>query len=183
MIERFSAHWWVFALRGVAAILFGLIAVFSPEITIYVLVLIFGAYALVDGIFAIVASLRGSHSDQRWWILLMEGIASLIVGIVSFLNPNITAFVFAYLLAAWAILTGVFAIVSAVQMRAHLPDEWLWIVSGAISIAFGIAIAVLPAAGIIVWSYMIGIYAFIAGLALLGFAIRLRGHHRGNVGA
>lgn len=176
MIERFSAHWWVFALRGVAAILFGLIALFNPEITIYVLVLIFGAYALVDGVFAIGVSIRGSHADQRWWILLTEGIASLVVGVVSFLNPNITAFVFAYLLAAWAILTGVFAIISAVQMRTHLPDEWMWIVSGVISIAFGIAIAVLPAAGVILWSYLIGVYAFIAGVALLAFSLRLRSY-------
>ena len=183
MIERFSAHWWVFALRGAAAILFGLIAMINPEITIYVLVMIFGAYAIVDGIFAILVSLRGSHADQRWWILLVEGIASLIVGIVSFLNPNITAFLFAYLLAAWAILTGVFAIYSAIQMRAHLPNEWLWILSGAVSIIFGIAIAVLPVAGILVWSYLIGFYALIAGMALLGFAVRLRTHHRSGSGA
>lgn len=183
MIERFSAHWWVFALRGLAAILFGLIAVINPDITIYVLVLVFGAYALVDGIFAVLVSLRGSHTDQRWWILLIEGIASLIVGVVSFLNPNITALLFSYLLAAWAILTGVFAIYSAVQMRAHLPNEWLWILSGALSIVFGIAIAVLPAAGILVWSYLIGIYAVLAGIALLGFAVRLRTHHRSGTGA
>lgn len=178
MIERFSAHWWVFLLRGIAAIVFALIAVFNPAITISVLVLIFGVYACVDGVSAIISSIRGSHADQRWWILLVEGIASLIVGIISFIDPDITAFLFAYLLAAWAILTGIFAMVSAVQMRAHLPDEWLWIVSGAISIIFGIAIVILPAAGIIVWSYLIGVYAFVTGAALIGFALRLRGHHR-----
>lgn len=183
MLERFSAHWWVFLLRGIAALLFGCIAIFNPDITIYVLVLIFGAYAVVDGIAAIAISMRGSHADQKWLILLIEGFASLAVGIISFLNPGLTAIVFAYLLAAWAILTGVFAIVSAVQVRAHLPDEWLWIASGTISILFGIAIAVLPAAGIVIWSYLIGIYAFIAGVALIGFAIRLRGHHHANLSA
>lgn len=177
MIDRFSAHWWLFLLRGLAAIAFGIIALADPDIAIAVLVIVFGAYALVDGAIAIVSSIRGSHTDNRWWLLLLEGVASLVAGIVAFVWPDVVAFAFAYLLGAWAILTGAFAIVSALQLRSHMPDEWMWILSGGVSVALGILIMLLPAAGLFVWSYMIGIYALIAGLALVAVAFRLRGHH------
>src|SRR5262249_43005061 len=114
MIAELARNWWVLAIRGVAAILFGIAAFVWPGITLAVLVLLFGAYALVDGIFAVVAGVSVRKEQERWWMMVLEGLAGIVIGVLTFLYPNITALVLLYFIAAWSIVTGAFEIAAAI---------------------------------------------------------------------
>src|SRR5437773_7759132 len=137
MLIVFSSSWWAQVLRGLAAIAFGVLAFIWPHITATVLVLLFGAYALVDGLFAIVAGLKSHSEYKRWWLLLLEGILSVAAGLVAFLAPGITAWVLLILIASWAIVTGAFEIVAAIQMRKYITGEWMLALAGIASMLFG----------------------------------------------
>src|SRR5579859_1242311 len=117
MLEQLTRHWWVLALRGVLAILFAVIAFCWPGITLVSLVWLWGAYAFVDGVFTLIASVRAAEHQQRWGMLLLEGISGIAVGIIAFAWPGITALVLVYLIAAWAIVTGLLEIAAAIRLR------------------------------------------------------------------
>src|ERR1700724_4068695 len=171
MLHLLARYWWVLALRGVLAVLFGLFAFFVPGITLLSLVLLFGAYVLLDGIFDLVAATR---SPSHHWALVLEGIIGIIAGIMTFLWPGITAMVLLYLIAFWAILTGVLEIVAGIRLRAVIANEILLILMGVLSTLFGILIIIFPGAGalaIIIW---IGAYAVLFGIILIALAFRLR---------
>lgn len=173
-MELLARNWWALALRGVAAILFGLAAFFWPGLTLMVLVILFGAYALVDGIFALAASVRAMQQQNRWWPLLLLGIAGVAAGIVTFFYPGITAIALLFIIAAWAIVTGIFTVIAAIELRRHISGEWLLGLSGIASILFGILLIVQPGAGALALVWLIGIYAVIFGFLELGLAFRLR---------
>ncbi len=173
MLHTLARHWWALALRGLVAVLFGLLTFMLPGITLVTLVLLFGVYALVDGIFNVIAFLRlASHH----WALLIEGLIGIIAGILTFAWPAMTAVVLLYLIAFWAIFTGVFEIVAGIRLRKALTNEWLLIVMGAVSLLFGVTILFAPGAGALAIVLWIGAYALVFGIVLLALAFRLRGH-------
>ena len=167
-------NWWALALRGVVAVLFGLAALFLPGITLAVLIALFGAFALVDGIFAIVAAVRAAGRDASWWLLLAEGVFGVLIGILTFIWPGLTALVLLYFVAAWAIVTGVFEIVGAIRLRREIQGEWALIIGGILSVVFGLLLAVLPGVGILALLWIIGAYAVAFGVLLIILAFRVR---------
>jgi uncharacterized membrane protein HdeD (DUF308 family) len=175
MLEKFSRNWWMFAVRGVVAIIFGVVAFARPEQALQALVLVFGAYALVDGIFAMFAGIAARGYFERWWAVLLEGLAGVVIGLLTFFWPNITALVLVYFIAAWALITGIFEIVAAIQLRRVITGEWMLILSGLLSILFGVLLFVFPGAGAVSVIWMIGIYAVVFGILEIIFAFRLRG--------
>ena len=191
MLETLSRRWWAVALRGVAAILFGVLALVWPGITVFALVMVFGAYALVDGAFTLVAAFGdrdgGRTRGSRAW-LFARGIAGILTGIIAAVWPGITALALLWLIAFWAMVAGVFDIVAAFQLRKEMRREWLLALSGALSVLFGVLLLVWPAAGVLTLVVLIGIAAIAFGITLLMLALRLRragrhdpaaaGHHR-----
>jgi uncharacterized membrane protein HdeD (DUF308 family) len=171
-----SRSWWILAVRAVAAVIFGLLALIWPQITLLALVLVFGAYALVDGVFALVAAARGRQlaGGSRGWLVL-EGLLGIGAGIVALLWPGITALALLWVIAFWAVLTGVLEIIAAVRLRRVLDNEWLLVVAGALSIVFGLILMIWPGSGAIGLVWLIGIYAIAFGIVLGGLALRLRG--------
>ncbi|HET8908605.1 MAG TPA: HdeD family acid-resistance protein [Ktedonobacterales bacterium] len=177
-----ARHWWAVGLRGLAAIIFGILALVVPSITIVVLIAFFGAYALVDGIIAVYLAIRGRENNRNWGWLLVEGIAGILIGILAFRWPGVTGIVLLAFIAAWAIITGIMEIFEAIELRRVLHNEWLLILSGAASVLFGLLLIIFPGTGALAVVALIGIYAIIFGVLLLGLAWRLRGMaQRGQV--
>ena len=169
-----ARNWWLVALRGAAAIIFGILAFVMPGITLAVLVLFFGAYALVDGIANLITVFRRREEEQPWWALLLEGIVSVAAGIIAFVWPGLTALTLVYLIGAWAIITGVLEIVAAVRLRQEIEGEGWLILSGVVSVAFGLLVMFAPGAGALAVVFYIGGYAIVFGALLLAVAFRLR---------
>lgn len=174
MLTMLARNWWMLAVRGAAAILFGIGAFVWPGLTLSVLVLLFGAYALVDGVFALVAGVI-DRGGQRWWVLLLEGLAGIVVGVLTFLWPGVTALVLLWLIAAWALITGAFEIAAAVRLRKEIEHEWSLGLAGLASLIFGALLFAMPGAGALALVWMIGAYALVFGALLLVLAFRLRG--------
>jgi uncharacterized membrane protein HdeD (DUF308 family) len=173
-------HWWALAVRGLAAVIFGILALVLPGITLALLVLLFGAFALVNGILAIVAALR-TGGDYVWGLLL-EGVVGILAGLLALTWPGLTALVLLYIIAAWAILSGVLEVVSATRLRRVIDNEWAWIAGGALSILFGIVVLVAPGAGALALVWLIGAYAIIFGFTLFALAWRVREFSHGKRG-
>jgi uncharacterized membrane protein HdeD (DUF308 family) len=175
MLEYLSRHWWTLAVRGALAVLFGLAALIWPHITLRVLVWLFGFYAVVDGLLALAALLVGGRqvSGRRGW-LIFEGIVGIAAGVFAFLWPGITALVLVYLIAAWAVVTGLLEVVAAIVLRRELHGEWLLALAGVLSVAFGVFLAVRPGEGAIALVSLIGLFAIVFGVALLALGARLR---------
>jgi uncharacterized membrane protein HdeD (DUF308 family) len=170
ILDAFTRNWWVLLIRGVLAMLFGIMAFTMPGLTLVTLVLLYGVYALADGLTALwVGALA-----RAWWFVLL-GILGVAVGIFTFINPGITAAALLYLIAAWAIVRGIFEIVTAIQLRKEISNEWMLILAGILSILFGVAMAANPAAGALAVVWIIGAYAAIFGLMMIVLAFRLRG--------
>jgi uncharacterized membrane protein HdeD (DUF308 family) len=174
MLDQLARHWWVLALRGVVAILFAVIAFARPGITLVALVWVWGAYAFVDGVFALIAAVRAAEHHQRWGMLALEGISGIAAGIIAFVWTGITALALVYLIAAWAIVTGIFEIAAAVRLRQMIEGEWLLGLSGVLSILLGVLFAARPDAAAVAWVWVIGVYALLFGILLLALAFRLR---------
>ena len=169
-----ARNWWALFLRGLLAVLFGVLAFVWPGLTLAVLVLLFGAYVLADGVFAIVAAVNAPKGYARWRALLVEGVVGVIVGVLTFFWPAMTALVLLYFIAAWAIVTGVLEIGAAIRLRRAVSGEWLLVLSGVLSILFGLALMVAPVAGALAVVWLIGVYAVAFGVLLLALAFRLR---------
>jgi uncharacterized membrane protein HdeD (DUF308 family) len=176
-----TGHWWALAIRGAIAILFGLAALLRPDIALQALILLFGAYALVDGVFAVVGVFGGTRGGTPRWLLLIEGIAGILAGLIAFVLPGLTAVVLLYLIAVWAIVTGIFEIASAIRLRQEITGEWALIVGGALSILFGVILAVIgPVAGLLSLIWLIGVYAVAFGILMLITAFQVRGRDAGS---
>jgi uncharacterized membrane protein HdeD (DUF308 family) len=176
-----TGHWWALAIRGGIAIIFGLAALLRPDIALEALILLFGAYALVDGVFAIVGVFGGTRGGTPRWLLLIEGIAGILAGIIAFVLPGLTAVVLLFLIAAWAIITGVFEIATAIRLRQEITGEWALIIGGALSVLFGVILAVIgPVAGLVSLIWLIGVYAVAFGILMLITAFQVRGRDAGS---
>jgi uncharacterized membrane protein HdeD (DUF308 family) len=169
-----SRFWWTVLLRGIVAILFGVLAFIWPGVTLSALLLLFGAYALVDGIAAIVVGIRDYGDRERWWATLLGGIVSAGAGVITFLMPGLTALALLSLIAFWAIFRGVFDIVAAVRLRHVIEGEWLLGLSGALSIAFGVMMILFPGAGALAVVWWIAAFALLLGVMLVALGFRLR---------
>ena len=176
-----AGHWWALALRGAIAILFGLAALLRPGIALEALILLFGAYALVDGVFSIVGVFGGTRGGTPRWLLLIEGVAGILAGVIAFVAPGLTAILLLYLIAAWAIVTGISEIAMAIRLRREISGEWALIVGGAFSVLFGVILAVVgPAVGLLSLIWLIGIYAVAFGIMLLIAGFRVRHEESGG---
>lgn len=170
-----AQNWWALAIRGVAAILLGLIALFVPGATMLSLALIFGAYLLIDGVFGIVSAIRAARADQRWGMLLAEGILDIVMGIIAFLFPVTAVLAFVLVTAAWSLIAGVLRVASAFRLtREH--GRWWLLLSGVVSVLFGLALLISPLIGAVVLTWWLGGYAIALGVLLLVLAFRLRGN-------
>jgi uncharacterized membrane protein HdeD (DUF308 family) len=167
-------NWWLFLLRGILGIIFGLIALIFPGPTMLSLVLLFSAYMLVDGIFAIVSAVRAiRRREDRWGLLIVEGLLNIAVGILAFLWPGITVIAFVILVAAWAIVSG--GLMTAAGFRLNVDHgRWWLILGGLLSIAFGVLLIIAPLIGAVVLTWWIGAYAIAFGVALIIFSFKLR---------
>ena len=172
--DSLARNWWAVLLRGIAAVLFGIFTFFAPGISLAALVLVYGAYALVDGVFSIVSAIRRRGSTDRWWVLLLSGIAGIAAGLITLFWPGITAIALLYLIAAWALVTGLMEIIAAVRLRKVITGEWLLALSGILSIALGVVLALFPAPGALAVVLWIGAYAIVFGSVLIALSFRLR---------
>ena len=176
MLRILADNWWVLLIRGIAAILFGILAFLWPGLTLAVLVLLFGAYALVDGIFSIIAAFAASDQPAgNRWLVGLGGLASIIFGILVFFWPGITAVVLLYFIAAWAIVTGILSIIAAIQLRREIEGEWWMITAGVLSILFGVFAYLYPGATALSLILVIAAYAVVFGIVLVILAFRVRG--------
>jgi uncharacterized membrane protein HdeD (DUF308 family) len=174
MLDFLARNWWVLVVRGVAAVLFGVATFVWPALSLAVLVLMWGAYALVDGVFAIVGSFKGGREGFPWWLFL-TGIAGLAAGIFTFVSPGITALVLLTLIGAFSIVRGVMEIAAAIRLRHEIDNEWLLVTAGLLTVAFGVLVMLFPGAGalaIVLWIgaavTAVGVLEIIAGLRLKG---------------
>jgi len=174
-VDSLAKNWWALALRGVAAIIFGVLAFVLPSVTLAVLTLLFGSYALVEGALNVLAAVRGRGEDEPWWALLFEGLVSVAAGIVTFVLPGLTELALLYMIAAWAIVTGALEIVAAVRLRRRITGEAWLVLNGILSIVFGALTMLAPGAGALSLAWLIGAYAIGFGALLLGLSFRLRG--------
>jgi uncharacterized membrane protein HdeD (DUF308 family) len=173
-----SRLWGGLGLRGVVAILFGALALSRPGATVMALVYLFGAYALIDGIGALVASVKVAEMGGRWWPMLLVGILGVVVGVLTFMNPAATTLGLIYYIAFWAVFTGIFEVVAAIRLRKVIQGEWMLAVAGVLSVAVGILIGMRPGAGLLSVILVLGVFAIVYGVLLVGLAIRLHGQHR-----
>ncbi|MFH0351768.1 MAG: HdeD family acid-resistance protein [Chromatiales bacterium] len=186
MTDTLARNWWATGLRGLCALLFGAAIFVWPGISLFALVLMFGVYTLLDGVCTMVSTLRSDKREKRWWLFLLQGISGIIVGIMAFIWPGITALALLYIIAAWAIVTGIFEIVAAVQLRKEIEGEWLLGLSGIASVVFGILLVGFPGAGALTVLWIIGAYSILFGILLMILAFRLRrrnGHRPHDVRA
>jgi uncharacterized membrane protein HdeD (DUF308 family) len=174
MIETLKRHWWVPVIRGIAAIVFGVIAFTHPVMAIATLVLFFGAWVLIDGIFRIVAAIRHRGSDPDWAWQLVIGIIGIIVGLLTFHAPQVTALALVIYIAAWALMIGASEIVMAVKLRHEIKGEWLLILMGLASIVFAVLLLWNPIAGAAAVIWLIAWYAVVLGILAIFFGFRLR---------
>jgi uncharacterized membrane protein HdeD (DUF308 family) len=174
MAQNLALNWWTLALRGSFAVLVGLIAFFLPGVTLYALAILFGAYALLDGIVSLTTAMRTGVHGEHWWALIFEGLAGVGAAIVTMLWPTITLLALIYIIAAWAIMTGIFEIAAGIRLRKHIANEWLWILAGLASLVFGVMLFAWPMTGAVVVAWWIGGYALIFGILMLILAFRLR---------
>jgi len=172
-------NWWAFVIRGALAILFGLVALFMPSVTMLSLVLVFSAYTFADGIFGIISAVRAARRGERWSWLALEGVVSVLVGIAAAMLPGLTLVVFVILVAAWAILTGILMLAAAFRLDAEHGRWWL-LLGGIASLLYGALLVIAPMIGVLVLTWWIGAYAIIFGVAMLALAFKLRARSRGR---
>ena len=173
MSALLAQNWWAIALRGVFAIIFGIIALLMPGATMLALVLLFAAYLLVDDIFAIIAAVRAARRQERWGWLIFEGLVDLVTGGIAAVWPLITIVAFALMMGAWAIVTG--ALLLGASYRLNIPHgRWLMALAGAISVIWGVLLIIWPLIGALVLTWWMAAYALIFGVAMLVLALRLR---------
>jgi uncharacterized membrane protein HdeD (DUF308 family) len=175
MLHALAKNWWLLLLRGIAAIIFGLLAFAWPGLTLLTLILFYGAFALVDGVLAIVAAITGGVPGSRWWLAIV-GLLGIAAGLLTFLTPGLTALVLLFFIAGWAIVTGVFEIIGAIKLRKEIDNEWLLILSGIISVLFGVGVMLAPGAGALALVWVIGAYSVVMGVIFVALAFRLRKH-------
>jgi len=169
-----SRTWWVLLLRGLIAIAFGVLTWIQPGISLAALVLLFGAYALVDGILCAWTAVAGRKEHEDWWVLLLWGLTGIGIGVLTFLAPGVTALALLFYIAVWAIATGVLQIVAAIRLRKEMQGEWLLVLSGLASVVFGVLLVAQPGAGALALLWLIATFAVVFGVLLVILAFKVR---------
>jgi uncharacterized membrane protein HdeD (DUF308 family) len=172
-------YWWILALRGLVAIIFGILALVLPKLTLLTLVFLFGIYALINGILALVHAFSAPKGCPRFGAMIISGIISIAAGIIAFVWPGITALSLVLLIAAWAIIGGISEIAMAIRLRHFIHHEWLMALAGVVSVLLGVAILLRPAAGALALVWWIGGFAIVIGILLVALAFRVRHMHSG----
>jgi uncharacterized membrane protein HdeD (DUF308 family) len=175
MNDVLANNWWVVALRGVFAILFGIIAFAMPGVTMLSLVIVFAAYSLVDGVAGIVMAVRGAHRGERWGWLLANGILGIIAGAIALVWPGVTILAYVLLVAAWALISGAFMVIAAFQLKIDHGRIWLGL-AGVASLIFGVLLIIAPLIGAVVLTLWAGAHALVLGVILLVLSWKLRSH-------
>jgi uncharacterized membrane protein HdeD (DUF308 family) len=183
MLALMAKNWWLVAIRGVAAIAFGILTILMPSLTLLALVYLFAAYAFVDGVSSIYAAVRAEPETRgHGWTFVFWGVVGVIAGVGAFLWPGLTALTLLYIVAAWAIVTGVTEIIVAIRLRREIEGEWLMALGGVASIGFGALLIIAPGTGLLSVLLLVGSYAIIFGGILLALAWRLRSWHAQGAG-
>ena len=169
-----ARNWWLIALRGVLGVIFGVIALLMPITTILALVLLFSAYMIVDGVFAIYAAIRAAQQGESWSILVLQGIASIAAGAIAFFWPGITVLAFVLLIAAWSIVSGCLMLAAAFRTDS---GRWWLVLGGAAAFLFGILMILAPLSGVLVLTWWLGAFALVFGVALIILAFQLRSRY------
>ena len=175
MLNITARNWWVLALRGLLAVILGITLFVSPGLALGALLLVFGAYMLVDGVFAIINAVSHHEQNPYWWVSLIEGVLGILAGMITFIMPGITALVLLYIIAFWAITTGVMQVISAIELRKVIKNEMLLGMAGMLSILFGLLLIVYPASGALAVLWLIGGYMLVFGVLMIMLAFRVRG--------
>ena len=176
-----SRNWWVLLMRGILAVIFGILALTKPGVTLAVLVMFFGTYYLVDGAFSIVTSLTAPKGYRGWMWLLVSGIAGVIIGLLTFFMPHMTALVLLYYFIAWLIVTGLMQVVAGIRLRKQISGEFFLIAGGILTVVFGLYLLVNPGVGALAVIWLIGAYAIVFGVIMIIVSFRLRSWRRGQM--
>ena len=177
LVPEFSKNWKWIIVRGIISVIFGIVVVFYPFTAATVLALFFGAYIFADGVFAIVSIFTSRAARAHFWSFLIEGIAGIAAGILTFFLPEMTLYGLVLLVSVWAFVTGIFEIISAIKLRRIIEGEFLMIASGLLSVVFAVLVFLKPFAGIVVLIYLIGMYAVMFGILLVFLGFSMRKHH------
>ena len=167
-------NWWLLLVRGLVAIVFALLTWAQPGVSLAALVLVFGIYVLADGPLGVWSAIAKRRDNRHWWLLLLWGLVGIVVGVMTFIMPGITGLVLLMYIAAWAMITGVLQIVAAIRLRKEIKGEWLMILSGLVSVAFGVLLFLQPGAGALAVAWIIAAYAFIFGVLMVLLAFKVR---------
>jgi uncharacterized membrane protein HdeD (DUF308 family) len=174
MLSTIVQLWWVLLLRGSGATLFGVFAIVWPGVTLWLLIIVFGAYALVDGMAGIALGITGRVNGRSWWEMILLGLLGVLAGVVAFLWPGLTAVILLLIIASWAIIRGILEIIAAIKLRKVIDGEWLLILSGLLSVAFGVLLFLRPGVGALAVMWLIGIYMIVFGITAIVLSLRLR---------
>jgi uncharacterized membrane protein HdeD (DUF308 family) len=180
VVSDASSNWWALALRAFAALLLGIITFIMPIVTLAALVTLFGAYALLDGLLAIAAAIKGVRKHERWGWMLIEGVIGVVAGVIALFLPPVGVLALTWLVAGWALATGVLEIAAAVKLRKVMTGEWLLLLAGVLSVLLGVVIAVWPGVGAVLIVSWVGAYALLYGIVTLALAIRVKQWTRAN---
>lgn len=178
MLHALAKCWWVLLLRGIAAIAFGVLAFIWPGLTLVTLVLLYGAFALVDGVLSLVAAFTGGAKPVPTWWLVVVGLIGIAAGVVTFLWPGITAILLVLFIGGWALVHGIFEIIGAIQLRKEIDNEWMLILGGVLSVLFGAVVLIAPGAGALGLVWVIAAYSIVFGILFVALSLRLRKHSR-----
>ena len=173
LLKRIAQNWWVLLLRGISAVLFGILTLAWPGVTLLFLIILFGVYALLDGLTAIIAGVTGGGGGS-WWQMILTGLLSVAAGVIALAWPGETAVILLIVIAAWSIVRGVAEIAAAIRLRSVVNNEWLLILSGVCSILFGMILFARPRVGALAVLWIIATYAIVGGIVLIGLSLRLR---------
>jgi uncharacterized membrane protein HdeD (DUF308 family) len=174
VLDGWNSNWWALGLRALAAILLGIIALALPGPTLAAIVIVFGIYAVTDGVLAIIAAIRGIRRKERWGAMLFEGIIGIVAGAIALVWPGIGALALTFLVAGWALATGAFEIAAAIRLRKIMTGEWLLMIAGILSIVLAVLIAAFPGVGALTLVWWLGAYALAYGVISLVLALRVR---------
>ena len=174
LVDLLSENWWMVLIRGSAALIFGLLTWFYPFISILIMVMFFGVYALIDGVLGVVIAINGRRTHQDWWLMLIWGMVSILAGIMTFFVPGITWLVLITFIAIWSLVSGILQIIAAIRLRKSIRGEGWMIVAGMLSVLVGIILFVNPVQGGIALTWVIGVYAALFGVMNIALAFRLR---------
>ena len=178
MLEAVTRNWWTLLLRGGTAVLFGVLLFALPTLTLASTIIFFGAYALVDGVFNTVGALFSVGKYEGWWVSLLGGLVSIVAGTAVMTWPGLTALSVLWLIALWAVATGILQIFAAFQLRRDIDGEWFMGLGGALSVLFGVLLVVWPSTGIVTLLGLVGIYAVVFGVVMVVLSFRVRGAHK-----